>query len=83
MTLKFNNSTASISANAVQTRILAANSLFLLTAGLCLVTNTIVYVIYHKHGLRSKCWRLMAQLAIADWLVGMAYFATAIKRIVR
>lgn len=25
----------------------------------------------------------MAQLAIADWLIGLAYFFTAVKRIVR
>jgi hypothetical protein len=48
------------------------------------VTNiSIIWTIWKQKALHNSCFVLIAQLAIADLIVGTSYVATGIKRLVR
>ncbi len=54
------------------------------TGALAFLTNTIVLVtIIKAKELHNRCFFLLGQLAVADWLVGVSYMGTAVKRSIR
>ncbi len=57
---------------------------FIATGLLAVITNIVVIVLIRRtESLRTPSHFLISQLAIADWLVGVSYVATGIKRLIR
>ncbi len=57
----------------------------LITSGsLAFVTNGIIFLLAYKNKvLRTDSHCLIVQLAVADWLVGVSYIGTGVKRLIR
>ncbi len=54
------------------------------TGSLAFLTNTIVLAaIIRAKNLHNRCFFLLGQLAIADWLVGVSFLVAGMKRSVR
>ncbi len=62
-----------------------AASIGLLSSGsLAFLTNSVIFLlVWRSKKLRKGPYALIAQLAFADWLVGVAYMITGIKRLIR
>ncbi len=51
---------------------------------MAVVTNILLLLIIWKHKpLHTPSHILIAQLAVADWLVGASYMATGVQRLIR
>ena len=60
-------------------------SIGLFCCGLLAFSTNILIIITIIRGknLHNRCFWLVANLAVADWLVGVAYMGTGVKRIIR